>query len=189
MSKFNEAVVFAAEKHDGQYRKITNQPYIFHCMEVAQIVSEMTYDEDVMIAALLHDTVEDTKTTLDELEYKFGPKVMRLVSYETEDKRKGQNKSDTWKIRKEESLLELKNCHDEDVKKIWLGDKLSNVRSLYRSYLILGDNLWNSFNEKDPKNHAWYYREVVKNLDELKDYAPYKELDELVEKLFGGYDE
>lgn len=189
MSKLKDAVIFAAQKHDGQYRKITNQPYIFHCTEVCQIVSELTYDEDVMCAALLHDTVEDTKTNLDEIEELFGPRVMRLVSYETENKRKGQPKSDTWKLRKAESLEELSKCKDLDVKKIWLGDKLSNVRSLYRSYLVLGDELWSSFNEKDPRNHAWYYRQVVKELSELKDYAPYKELEKLVETLFGGYDE
>ena len=72
MSKLNEAIKFASDKHDGQIRKLTNLPYIFHPFEVAQIVATMTNDEDVICAALLHDTVEDTKTTLDEIADKFG---------------------------------------------------------------------------------------------------------------------
>lgn len=189
MSKLQKAISFASERHDSQFRKITNQPYIFHCVEVAEIVSEMTYDEDIICAAVLHDTLEDTKTSPDELLTLFGERVLKLVQSESEDKKKGQNKADTWKLRKAESLEELSNCKDLDVKKIWLSDKLSNMRSLYRSHLILGEKLWDSFNEKDPKNHAWYYREIAKELIELKEFAPYKEYVELVEKLFGGYDE
>lgn len=189
MSKLQQAISFAAERHDTQFRKITNQPYIFHCVEVAEIVSEMTYDEDVMCAAVLHDTLEDTKTTVDEIDTLFGSRVLELVKSESEDKKNGQDKASTWRLRKAESLEELANCNDLDIKKIWLADKLSNIRSLHRSYLVLSDKLWDSFNEKDPRNHAWYYREIAKELKELNNYAPYKEYVELVEELFGGYDE
>lgn len=186
MSKLKDALIFAAEKHDGQVRKISNQPYIFHCAEVSQIVSEMSDDEDVMCAALLHDTVEDTKTTLDEVAKLFGLRVMRLVAYETENKHDNMDKSKSWLMRKQESIAELHTCDDEDAKKIWLGDKLSNMRSIYRSWLALGDDMWESFHEKDPKKHEWYYKEIIKELSEFSQYTPYKELEMYISIVFGG---
>jgi len=189
MSKLAEAIKFASDAHDGQIRKLTNLPYIFHAFEVAQIVATMTDDEDAICAALLHDTVEDTKATLDELAEKFGLRVMRLVAYETENKREHIDKSLTWQTRKEESLAEIRVCDDKEAKMIWLGDKLSNIRSLYRYYIVNGDKMWESFNQKDPKAHAWYYREIVKILKDLDGYAAYREFRITVEALFGGYDE
>ena len=189
MSKLNEAIKFASDKHDGQIRKLTNLPYIFHPFEVAQIVATMTDDEDAICAALLHDTVEDTKTTLDEIADKFGLRVMRLVALETENKREHVDPSLTWKTRKEESLEEISVCNDLQAKMIWLGDKLSNIRSLYRYYIVNGEKMWETFNEKDPRNHAWYYRSIVRILKDLDGYAAYREFRITVEALFGGYDE
>ena len=187
MSKLNEAIKFASDKHDGQIRKLTNLPYIFHPFEVAQIVATMCNDEDVICAALLHDTVEDTKTTLDEIADKFGLRVMRLVALETENKREHVDPTLTWRARKEESLIELKECNDLQAKMIWLGDKLSNIRSLYRYNLMYGDDMWLTFNEKDPRNHAWYYKEILDTLADLKDYAAYREFKITVNALFGEY--
>ena len=153
MSKIDDAIKFAVDAHKGQVRKLGGLPYIFHPTEVAQIVAQMTTDEDVIAAAILHDTVEDTKTTFEEITNLFGERVAKLVGLETEDKRENEDKAATWRIRKEEALEKLANETDISAKMICLGDKLSNIRSLYRNHLVQGEEMWNTFNEKDPRNH------------------------------------
>ena len=86
MLKFDRAVVFATEAHSGQKRRGSNAPYIIHPLEVATIAATLSDDEDIMCAALLHDTVEDTEVTIEEIEENFGPHVRRLVASETENK-------------------------------------------------------------------------------------------------------
>ena len=124
MERVEEAIIFATKKHAGQRRKIGNAPYIMHSLEVAQIISTITDDENIIIAGLLHDTVEDTDTTLSEIRDVFGDRVMELVSMETENKYRQDNPGDTWYRRKEESLKVLKESTDYGVKIIWLADKL-----------------------------------------------------------------
>lgn len=187
MDVFEEAIIFAVGKHSGQIRKRANAPYITHPMEVASVVSTMTNDREVLAAAVLHDTVEDTDTTLDEICEKFGRRVMLLVMTETEDKRANLPPAATWKLRKEESLLILKNTKDDAVKMMWLGDKLSNMRSFAREYTKHGDALWNGFNQKDPNLQAWYYRKIAKYLEDLKEYDAYKEYTALTEYVFKNY--
>ena len=96
----------------------------------------MTTDQEVIAAALLHDVVEDTHVTIDEIEEKFGKRVKELVLSETEDKRPNMPSSLSWRIRKEESLEVLKTTTDIGVLMIWLGDKLANIRSIYRELQI-----------------------------------------------------
>ncbi len=80
MTLFDEAIRFAAEKHSGMLRKQEGIPYILHPMEVAVIVGTLTGDEEVLAAAVLHDTVEDTDTTPEELLRRFGPRGAALVA-------------------------------------------------------------------------------------------------------------
>lgn len=182
--KLDEAILFATNVHSGDIRKISKEPYIVHPLEVAVTISAMTLDKDVVIAGLLHDVVEDAGITPDEVREKFGERVAELVASETEDKREDLPKHETWKIRKEESLSVLKNTDDKDVKILWLSDKLSNLRSLYRSYVKDGDEIFNAFNQKDKKQHEWYYRSVAEYVSELKDEVPYSDFTELIEKIF-----
>ena len=185
MDIFDEAIVFACEKHSGQTRKITGAPYILHPIEVASIVGSMTADRETLAAAVLHDTVEDTDTTIEEIEEKFGSNVSALVKTETEDKRHDRPAAETWRIRKEESLAELENVNDIRVKMIWLGDKLSNLRSLSREYRKSGVELWESFNQKDPNEQKWYYTSVARILKELEDFDAYREYVKCIEIIFG----
>ena len=104
---FESAVQFAMVAHRGQKRK-DGTVYILHPMEVATIVGTLTNDEAVLAAAVLHDTVEDTDVTADDLLRTFGPRVAALVACETEDKRPDMDPRDSWQIRKEESLAELR---------------------------------------------------------------------------------
>lgn len=181
--RFEKAIRFATEAHKGQKRKMDGAPFILHPFEVASIASGLTADEDILIAALLHDTVEDTPVRAEDITAEFGEKVSALVACETEDKRPGQPKSETWHIRKEESLNDLKKG-TRDEKILWLSDKLSNMRSLYRSYLSCGDAAFNVFNQKNKEEHAWYYRTVGDYTAELSDTAAHREYMELIRGIF-----
>lgn len=183
--KFNEAIAFATQAHAGQIRKMANTPYILHPMEVASIIATMTADEDVMIAGLLHDTIEDCDVDPRVIKDKFGARVSALVQSETEDRLSKKPPALTWRARKEESLLMLENTKDRDVKILWLGDKLSNIRSFYREHLKHGDAIFESLHQKDPKVQGWYYKTIAKLLSELSEYAAYTEYTELVERVFG----
>ena len=104
MGVFDDALMFAAERHHGMVRKKNaGVPYLLHPMETAVIVGTMTNDHEVLAAALLHDVVEDTNTTIEEVRERFGDRVAELVSSETENKREDLPPGDTWRIRKEES--------------------------------------------------------------------------------------
>ena len=109
MDQVTKAIEFAAEAHDGMVRKKDKTPYILHPLEAAVIVGSMTDNRDVISAAVHHDVVEDTEITIEEIEEKFGSRVRALVESETEDKRAELPPEATWRIRKEESLNELKN--------------------------------------------------------------------------------
>ena len=185
MGVFDDALMFAAERHHGMVRKKNaGVPYLLHPMETAVIVGTMTNDHEVLAAALLHDVVEDTNTTIEEVRERFGDRVAELVSSETENKREDLPPGDTWRIRKEESLDELRKSNI-DVKMLWLGDKLSNMRSFYRSWDMEGANLWQAFNMKDSSLQFWYYSTIAELLKpELSSYPAWKEYNELVRRVF-----
>ncbi len=179
---FDKAVAFAFKAHDGQKRK-DGSVYILHPLEDATIVGTMTSDLEILAAAVLHDTVEDTPVTAQDILDNFGERVAELVAHETEDKRPGVPPSESWKIRKEESLAVLKNSSIE-IKMLWLGDKLSNLRSLARDYDKIGIAVFDRFNEKDPKEQYWYHSTILKYINELSDYPAYKEYKRLVNQIF-----
>ena len=180
----DKAIIFAVNAHRGQLRKGSNAPYILHPMEAAAIVAAMTDDEEVIAAAVLHDTVEDTAVTLDEICEQFGKRVAELVAAESENKREDKPAASTWKIRKEETIERLKAAPKE-VKMLTLGDKLSNIRSICRDYEAQGDALWQRFNQKDKNEHRWYYKSIADCLSDLCEYPAYKEYVFLAEKTFG----
>lgn len=180
----DDAIVLATNSHSGMKRKGTNIPYIVHPMEAAAIVAGMTDDENVIAAAVLHDVVEDTALSIEDIQIKFGGIVAKLVNSESENKRKNELPENTWKIRKQETLDFLNTKATIEEKMIALGDKLSNVRAIYRDYLEIGDQLWDRFNQKDKKEQAWYYQEVAVALKELGQYPAWKEYNHLVTHIF-----
>ena len=181
----SEAIVFSTMAHDGMRRRKSESPYILHPMEVAAIIGTMTDDQEVIAAGLLHDVVEDAGITIGEVGEKFGRRVMELVASETENKREDLPPEDTWKIRKEETLQKLKESEDISVLMIWIGDKLSNIRTIYRDFLLEGDIVWNKFHQSDIKLQAWYYRSILKYTERLSDTLAWKEYKTFVELLFG----
>lgn len=181
---YEKALKFATKAHEGQTRKGGNEPYINHPIEVSKIVQTMTEDEEVWVAALLHDTVEDTPVTIEDIEKEFGARVKKLVEADTEDKRENLPPNETWKIRKQDTIDFLKDKASIEEKIIVLSDKLSNARQLHRDYEEIGDEVWQRFNQKDKAEHAWYYRSVLENTSELKEYPAWQECKTLVEVIF-----
>lgn len=179
----DRAIIFATNAHKDQFRKGTQIPYILHPMEAAAIVGSMTTDEEVIAGAILHDVVEDTETTVEEVIRVFAERIGSFVASESENKREDLPAELTWKIRKQETLDHLSAASIE-VKMITLGDKLSNMRAIYRDYQRIGDELWQRFNQKDKNEHHWYYSSIAKCIFELSDYSVYKEYCELLEKTF-----
>ncbi len=173
-----EAARFATKAHEGKLRKGSAIPYIYHPMEVALCVAQMAADDEMVAAAYLHDVLEDTSTTAEELRLHFGNRVTALVQAETEDK------SRSWEERKTHTVEHLPKS-SRDVKILTLADKLCNLRSTARDYLVIGDQVWLRFNEKKKASHQWYYRGILDGLQELSDFPQYQELKRLYEFVFG----
>ena len=150
MNLVEEAIIYATVMHQGKTRKRGNIPFIMHPLEVAQILVTMTDDRETIAAGILHDVVEDTCGTLDEIRHRFGERVAFLVESETEISFPGEDREKSWKRRKEQSLLALKKSKDVSVKMLWLADKLANIRSLARDYSESGESVWSHFHQKDP---------------------------------------
>ena len=179
------AIAFSTRAHDGMRRKKSNVPYVMHPMEVGAIISTMTESQEVIAAGILHDVVEDAGVGIDEIGRLFGSRVMELVASETENKREELPPEQTWRIRKEESLEALRGADDTDVMILWIGDKLSNIRAIYRDFLAEGNGVWNKFHQSDPNEQAWYYRSVMKYTERISDRLAWIEYKTLVEKIFG----
>ena len=179
-----QATRLAAQAHDGAYRKGGKMPYPLHVMETAEIVGTMTEDEDVLAAAVLHDVLEDTSVTEEELRETVGGHVTELVLAVSENKRREQPAEATWRLRKQESVEKLLKEPRLEVKMIALGDKLSNIRALQRDYGILGEQVWERFNNKSKAEQGWYYQAVTDALQDLSVYPVWHELASLVWEVF-----
>ena len=175
-----KAMKFATRAHEGQFRKGTQRPYIVHPVEVSEIVAEMTDDEDVICAAVLHDTIEDCEGVSQRLlAQEFSERVAALVAQESEDKSK------TWFERKSHTIEHLKYAPYE-VRMIGLADKLSNIRDIDRDYPIMGEELWNRFRMKEKNMIGWYYKGLRESLREgFEQEEAFREYSYLVDKNFG----
>jgi (p)ppGpp synthase/HD superfamily hydrolase len=157
-----KAVEFAARAHAGQYRKGTAIPYICHLMNVCQILGYYKCSREVMTAGILHDVLEDTSTTVSELEKIFGKKVTELVlgASEPDQVQKKTFKAFTWKKRKTHTLGFLRETATGDVLRISCADKLDNIRSIKRDYREQGEKIWMRFNA-GRNQQGWYYKSLA----------------------------
>ncbi|MBO5563745.1 MAG: bifunctional (p)ppGpp synthetase/guanosine-3',5'-bis(diphosphate) 3'-pyrophosphohydrolase [Bacteroidales bacterium] len=181
---FDRAAVFAVRAHAGTERRGKGFPYVIHPMEAASIVATMTSDQELLAAAVLHDVVEDTSVTVDEIRDAFGGRVAALVAAESDRVIPEMIEHESWFVRKQEAIDRL-GVAPLDVKMVALGDKLSNMRAIARDYAVLGDRLWDLFRIKDRESHAWHYRGLADSLVELSETAAYQEFKRLVEQVFG----
>lgn len=184
LTLLDHAIIFATKAHSGTTRKGTNVPYIVHPIEAAAIVSAMTDDQEIIAAAVLHDVLEDTEATREDLVAHFGRRIAELVCNESEDKRKDLPAALTWKTRKQETITFLQTTAGTEAKMLALADKLSNLRAIHRDLCIIGDKVWERFNEKDKKMHAWMYRSIAEALSELSDHPTWQEYNQLVHDVF-----
>ena len=187
MNILEEAILYATVMHQGKVRKFKGIPFILHPLEVAQILSTMTDDQEVIAAGILHDIVEDTDGTLSEIEKRFGQRVAFLVSSESEEEYPGEEKSATWRRRKEGSLRVLQSSTDTGVKMLWLADKLANIRSLAQMYSEMGEAMWQELHQSDPAMQRWYYQSVAEALElNLNKTGAFKELIKHVNFIWPG---
>ena len=179
----DRAIVFAVQAHAGTERRGKGFPYIVHPMEAVAIVATMTADQELLAAAALHDTVEDTDVTVEELRAQFGERIATLVAQESDVMIENVSEEDSWHARKQAAIDRLAAA-PHDAKMVALGDKLSNMRAIARDYAEQGDALWNLFHTKDPKEHEWHYRGLAGALQELQDTWAYKEFVTLIDQVF-----
>ncbi len=166
-------------------RKMTKTPYILHPAEVATIIATLTDDQEVMAAGVLHDVIEDCGVDPAIIRELFGPRISALVQSDSEDRLDPRPPEETWMERKSDSLLMLKHTKDMGVKMMWLGDKLSNMRSLALSVKKHGNEIFNIMHQKDPAKHAWYYRTIAEYISELAGTRAYQEYMQLIKEVFG----
>lgn len=178
-----DAVLFATRAHTWHCRKGSAKiPYIIHPLGAAKILIEHNLPDHVIVAGVLHDTVEDTCVTLRQIHKRFGAKVAGLVAGASEP-----HKSDTWEERKRHTLKHLRKA-PKDLLHVVCADKLDNIRSMVQDYRKVGEKLFDRFNQ--PKGmQSWYYKSLSNVfMSRIKDSeAPdlFREYNREVRKLFG----
>lgn len=173
--RVNRAFMFALNVHGGQTRK-DGKPYITHSFSVAMELAKNGANDELICAGLLHDTIEDGGVTPDELKREFGEEVLRLVLFDTE------NKKLSWKERKDATLLALENC-DRKCAMLICADKLFNIRDLADGLKDEGKSFWNKF-KYGRDRQEWLFCEYVEVLSRLSDLKMYDELKQAVETVF-----
>lgn len=184
LSLLDRAIIFAVKAHAGAVRRDGRTPYILHCTETAEIAATMTTDETVLAAAVLHDVLEDTAVTAEDLTGAFGPAVTALVSAMSENKRPDLPPEETWLVRKEETLDVIEQSDNLALKQLFLSDKLSNLRGICRDYARIGDDLWETFHQKSRAKQSWYYFRLEDALTALSDTDAFREFHQLRLNLF-----
>ncbi len=186
MNIIEKAIQFASKAHEGACRKGTSLPYILHPLEAASIAAQITEDPEVIAAAALHDVVEDTSFTEKDIRVLFGNRVANLVMFNTEDKRRELPASETWTMRKQETIMHLSHASDDE-KIVAFADKLSNLRSMLMDYVREEELFWNRFEQKDPAKHVWYYGAMMDPFQKLfetrADVTPFLEYCKLFKRL------
>ena len=178
-SLVDKAIIFATNAHRNTERRGKSFAYIIHPLESMAIVATMSKDQDLLAAAVLHDVVEDTDVTIEDIRREFGERVASIIKNETVM----DDGNLSWKERKTLSIKHIKES-SIDSKIVALGDKLSNMRTIYYDYLDIGDKLWERFHNNDKEEVGWYYKSLGEALIELKDTHAYKEYMELLNKTF-----
>lgn len=156
LSPMDRAVQLAVTAHQGQRRKGKDMPYITHPVSVALTLAAAGCSEEIVIAGLLHDTLEDTEVRAEQIEEEFGAQVLAIVQSCTEDKRL------TWAERKQHTVDSLPH-QPLAVKLVVAADKLQNMRELRADHAQIGDAVWDRF-KAGKEDQAWYYKSIVKAL-------------------------
>jgi GTP pyrophosphokinase len=175
--RLSRALDYAWQRHGQQVRKGTSVPYVAHLMAVCALVLEDGGNADEAVAALLHDVVEDTDATVEEVAREFGPVVAEIVA--------GCSDTDAlpkppWRPRKEAYIAALAD-HSPSVRRVSLADKLHNARAILLDYREIGNDLWRRFHPD--ADQLWYYRSLVEAFRATTDSPLVDELDRVVGEL------
>lgn len=180
----DKAIKFAVDAHSNTERRGKGFPYVIHVLEAMEIVATMTKDPELLAAAALHDTVEDTDVTVEQIKSGFGDRVAALVKAESDEIDSSVSEADSWRSRKQAAIERLSSA-SRDAKMVALGDKLSNMRAIARDYKKSGDKLWDLFHAPGGKqDHEWHYRGLAEALSELKGTDAYAEFSSLIDEVF-----
>ena len=184
-SLLDAAIAFAVRAHHDTERRGKGFPYIVHPMEAVAIAATLTSDQEILAAAALHDVVEDTPVTVDQLRREFGERVASLVERETDKGHAGLDESASWRDRKQAAIDRIA-ASPLDAKIVAMGDKLSNMRAIARDYDTLGDKLWERFHAPGGRaDHEWHYRGLAASLSDLAGTCAFTEFTGLIEHVFG----
>lgn len=185
--RIEKAIVRATVLHQSQKRKISGVPYIVHPYSVAFLLAHYTDDEDVIIAGLLHDTLEDIPEYTEEmLREEFGERACAIVKEVTEDFTQAEKedhsiRGNNWRARKEKYLANLSNDSKEALL-VATADKIHNMRSALDEYRIHGDSVWEKF-KRNADNLIWFYTEAAKVINGHLDHPLVEEMNRLLSEL------
>jgi (p)ppGpp synthase/HD superfamily hydrolase len=153
--KLYDAIELAARAHHGQVRKGTEIPYIVHPLAVAGILIRANCPEHLIIAGILHDTLEDTPVRLEEIRSQFGREVAELVVALSEPDKKAP-----WEERKAHTIDHLERVTTPDVLLVSVADKLDNMRAIREGLESDGEAFWLRFN-RPRESQKWYYQRLA----------------------------
>jgi len=187
-----KAFQFAGEAHKDEFRKGTAVPYLVHPMDVMSILMKNGASEDLAIAGLLHDILEDTPRTREDIRRSFGDSVTSLVEGASESETltngvSNDEKKKTWKQRKSEKI-EKARTSGRDLRLLICADKLANIRDLLEDLHASGESVWTKFNA--PKDQeSWYYHEIASAMvsaddSDISKTRAYEELKSCIRQVF-----
>lgn len=151
------AISYATQKHDGQRRKVDDLPYIVHPYRVSMLLATSGFKQDIVTAGLLHDIVEDTDGTNEEIANLFGENVALLVRYASEP-----DKTLSWEERKKHTIETIKEAPIE-AKVVVCADKIDNLTSILENEKEKGSQIWESF-KRGKEDQKWYYNSIYESL-------------------------
>lgn len=177
--KIFSALRFATNAHSGQFRKTTKVPYIVHPIDVMDILINNNASNDAVVAGILHDTLEDTATTSNDLRQEFGDRITELVIGASEP-----DKSQSWEARKTHTLETLCDIDDIDQLMVICADKLSNISSIETALNKYGDVVWARF-KRGYEQQKWYYCGLAQIFEKhIHKSQLFKDYIEMVHRVF-----
>lgn len=185
--RIEKAIVRATVLHQGQQRKVSGVPYIVHPFSVAFLLAHYLDDEDVIIAGLLHDTLEDVPTYTEVmLREEFGERVCAIVVEVTEDYTQAEKEDQsirgrTWRARKEKYLANLENDSREALL-VATADKIHNMRNALDEHVLYGDGVWEKF-KRNVENIVWFYTEAARVITERLEHPLVDEMNRVLMEL------
>jgi GTP pyrophosphokinase len=185
-SRYQRAFALASDIHTTQVRKGTTIPYLAHLMSVSALILEHGGGEDAAIAALLHDSVEDSAdgtATAALIRTEFGAHVGDIVLACSDAISIPCQPKPPWHDRKTAYLTHLASQQDPDVLLVSACDKLHNARAIVADLRAIGPALWDRFSQHDPAAHLWYYQSLAACYTDRIPAALADELDRVIDQM------